>query len=107
MLDPVTRKRKVPKERRTCPARSHFAAFVTSCMVFSNCLNPSLEFGAKAWKNELSTQPDIPLATPIIRELLTYESFLLCLQDPWVAEILPQAKAIVSNTRSCRKAGFW
>src|SRR5208282_2813191 len=74
MLDPVTRKRKVPKERRTCPARSHFAAFVTSCMVFSNCLNPSLEFGAKAWKNELSTQPDIPLATPIIRELLTYES---------------------------------
>jgi hypothetical protein len=30
MLEPVTRNRKAPNERRTCAARSHFVAFVVS-----------------------------------------------------------------------------
>jgi hypothetical protein len=35
-----------------------------------------------------------------------YELRRLVLHDAWVALILPQASAIVSNTRSWRKAGF-
>ena len=37
----------------------------------------------------------------------SYDFFLLDLQGPLVPPILPQAKAIVSNTGSCRKLGLW